>query len=403
MVYYHVILTQRVPESAEEVWLDLKYGEIKRLVVEPRAKGKPITLNGKSIPQNNIERTTIIKTEESFGDYLFETHNVALELLENEGTDVTNRFIIGPPGEEFEEQQVNIQQPRPATDAREVFVVHGRNLAARNALFDFLRAIDLHPLEWSEAVQDTGKPSPYTGEILDAAFSRAHAIVVLFTPDDEARLRNSLQNDNEPPHEVELTGQARPNVLFEAGMAMGHSQDRTVLVELGALPPFSDIAGRHMIRLDNTAQQRQQLAQRLELAGCPVNREGTGWHTSGDFEATVAQFVQVSSDSPKPVEQDPVIDQPPQLSEEALSILTEANYDSSGLVFVFRSPLGMTIHVNNKNVGGSGDRRLDARYEKAFDDLLTLELIADNTGVGKHFSITQKGFEVLDSLLKEAP
>lgn len=170
----------------------------------------------------------------------------------------------------------------------QVFVVHGRNQRARNALFAFLRTIGLRPLEWNEAVQATGKPTPYIGEILDAAFTQAGAVVVLMTPDDEARLREPFRSPNDPPHETELTGQARPNVLFEAGMAMGRNTDRTILVELGSLRPFSDVSGLHVIRMDNSSQRRQELAQRLESAGCPVNLDGIDWHTAGDFDAALS-------------------------------------------------------------------------------------------------------------------
>ena len=88
------------------------------------------------------------------------------------------------------------------SNARIVFVVHGRNPVARDALFEFLRAIDLHPLEWSEAVRATGGASPYIAEILDTAFSRAQAVVVLLTPDDDARLRQQLWEASESPHET---------------------------------------------------------------------------------------------------------------------------------------------------------------------------------------------------------
>ena len=116
-------------------------------------------------------------------------------------------------------------------------------------------------------------------------------MIVLFTPDDLAMLNKQLWDEGEPAHETELTGQARPNALFEAGMAMGRDERRTVLVELGRLRPFSDIAGRHVIRLDNSTQRRQELANRLEAAGCPVNTKGTDWHTVGDFEAAVSSIV----------------------------------------------------------------------------------------------------------------
>ncbi|HRE01624.1 MAG TPA: nucleotide-binding protein, partial [Ilumatobacteraceae bacterium] len=75
--------------------------------------------------------------------------------------------------------------PSPA-DPRKVFVVHGRNALARRGLFEFLRALDLDPIEWSEALHMTGQASPYIGNVLDAAFGAAQAVVVLQTPDDVA-------------------------------------------------------------------------------------------------------------------------------------------------------------------------------------------------------------------------
>jgi predicted nucleotide-binding protein len=166
-----------------------------------------------------------------------------------------------------------------------VFVVHGRDEEMRRALFDFLRAIDLKPIEWSEAVALTGKPSPFVGEILDTAMLHAQAIVVLFTGDDQARLRNEFLSVNDPAYERETTPQSRPNVIFEAGLALGKYPDRTILVQVGNLRPFSDIAGRHLLRLKNTSKSRQELAQRLKLAGCDVDLSGTDWHDAGSFPA----------------------------------------------------------------------------------------------------------------------
>jgi hypothetical protein len=52
---------------------------------------------------------------------------------------------------------------------RNVMVVHGRDEAIRRAMFSFLRSIGLHPIEWSEAVDQTGSAAPYVGDVLDRA------------------------------------------------------------------------------------------------------------------------------------------------------------------------------------------------------------------------------------------
>jgi predicted nucleotide-binding protein len=172
-------------------------------------------------------------------------------------------------------------QPKPSKSR--VFVIHGRNEEMRRALFDFLRAIDLRPIEWSEAVGLTGNPAPHIGDILDAAMRHAQAIIVLFTGDDQARLRDEFLSGNDPVHERETTPQSRQNVIFEAGLALGKYPERTILVQVGTLRPFSDIAGRHFIRLKDSSKSRQELAQRLKLAGCDVDLSGTDWHDAGAF------------------------------------------------------------------------------------------------------------------------
>lgn len=169
-------------------------------------------------------------------------------------------------------------------DPRSVFVVHGRNESLRKAMFDFLRSINLSPMEWSTAVEHTGSGSPYIGQVLDTAFDHAKAIVVLMTPDEVAYLQ-SRYGHGENDKETLPAPQARPNVLFEAGMALGRNADQTVLVEVGEVRPFSDVAGRHAIRLSNSAESRQALARRLQTAGCDVNLNGTDWITTGNFTA----------------------------------------------------------------------------------------------------------------------
>ena len=409
MAYYHVRITQVSNRSRDEVKLDFALEQLKQRVLDPYRKGRPITIGGKSIATDDIERVSITMTDLASPHYrptveqkqidrgFFRSTSVEWYIADM-GKDVTDELITGPPGSDFEERQPDEDELRPSTGSRDVFVVHGRNEQARKAMFEFLRSIDLNPLEWSVVVQATSKTSPYVGEILEAAFSRAHAVVVLFTPDDEARLKEEFWADDDPSHETELTGQARPNVLFEAGMAMGRYQQRTILVELGNLRPFSDVAGRHVVRLDKSTKQRQVLAQRLRTAGCPVNLDGTDWHSDGGFEAALASVVQRSSETPALVDEQSTIAETPRLSDEAKELLIEAVEDGVG-IRRFNSARGMVIHTNGKSFGDAGNRQSMAAYEEALDDLVALGFVAEPwNSKGGLLRVTRKGFEFVEAL-----
>jgi predicted nucleotide-binding protein len=211
-------------------------------------------------------------------------------------------FVVVPgAGKRFDEQRVASAQDETAStgaqrevsvpsqfaadgDPKAVMVVHGRNAAARDAMFAFLRRLGLNPLDWDDLIDRTGSAAPFIGEVLNAAFSSAQAVVVLLTPDDEARLRDEYQAAEEEPFETELTPQARPNVLFEAGMALASHPTRTVLVEVGRLRPFSDVAGRHVVRLTGSDDPLRAIARRLEQAGCAVDTgDDADWADPGQF------------------------------------------------------------------------------------------------------------------------
>jgi len=148
-----------------------------------------------------------------------------------------------------------------------VMVVYGRNTALKDAMFKFLEAVGLKPVEWEEGVKRAGIATPYPGQVLDAIFNSARALVVLLSGDDDAKLRGEFLTESDGDSERVLTPQARPNVIFEAGMAFGRHPNQTIIVEVGTLRPFSDIVGRHVVRFDGTKQKREQLVNRLKTAG----------------------------------------------------------------------------------------------------------------------------------------
>lgn len=292
---YHIRISNRTDRSHEEIKLDMTREQVKERFITPYKNGRAIMISGKTIPFDAIERINITYTEQSSDQLLpiIRAERLTSDLpteysdewvVADRGVDVTDEFITKPPeiakNLKSETQETKIRNPRG------VFVVHGRNILARDAIFAFLRSIGLSPLEWTAIIKASGKASPYTGHIIDSGLSFARAVVVLMTPDDEARLREPFRMAEDQAYESELTPQPRPNVIFEAGIAVGRfTRDRTIFVRLGRLRPFSDIEGLQVVKLTNATQCRQDLAQRLQAAGCPVDLSGTDWHSAGgDFD-----------------------------------------------------------------------------------------------------------------------
>ena len=162
-------------------------------------------------------------------------------------------------------------------DSRRVFVVHGRNIAAKKAMFAFLRSLGLLPIEWDQAVELTEPGAPFTGEALVAGLDDAQAVVVLLTGDDLVQL-NEKDTEGRPLQAL----QVRPNVLFEAGMAFSRYAERTILVQLGKVRSCKRIDGRTLVKLTDKPAWRWVLMRRLHKAGCPVNFYGD-WRNAGNF------------------------------------------------------------------------------------------------------------------------
>jgi predicted nucleotide-binding protein with TIR-like domain/histidine-specific SAM-dependent methyltransferase len=165
--------------------------------------------------------------------------------------------------------------------SEKVFVVHGRNKGIRDAMFTFLRSLNLDPLEWEQARQLTGSASPTTLEIVQKGIEESTCVVVLFTGDDLAQL--------DPVYEAEeVQPQPRQNVVFEAGWALATGgQQNTILIRVGQLRQFSDIEGLNFVELNNFPETRKALVGRLRDAGCQPDSSGADYldpGAGGNFE-----------------------------------------------------------------------------------------------------------------------
>jgi len=183
----------------------------------------------------------------------------------------------------------SVRRERPALAIRKpkentVFVVHGRNESLRVSMFAFLRSIALEPIEWEKAVAKARGGNPYVGDVLRKNMLDAQAIVVLFTPDELAQLKAEFCKRGEKRSEGALSNQARPNVIFEAGWAVGAFPKKTVLVQVGKMRGFSDIGGKLMVHLGDDPATRKTFANRLKAVGCKPDTDGTDWLKAGKFK-----------------------------------------------------------------------------------------------------------------------
>jgi predicted nucleotide-binding protein len=173
--------------------------------------------------------------------------------------------------------------PGRSRSARDVFVIHGRDEPLRERFFEFLRALDLRPMDWETIVAVTGQTAPTLLTVVRTALASAQAIVVLLSPDDMVQLHPTLREPREVADELAPMMQARPNVLIELGMALNGCPDRTIVIEIGQLRPVVDLGGLNVIRFDSSKGSLGKVVQRLRLAGCDVDDRGSDWHAERRF------------------------------------------------------------------------------------------------------------------------
>jgi predicted nucleotide-binding protein len=152
---------------------------------------------------------------------------------------------------------------------RKVFLVHGRDIATRDAMIDLLESFDLRVIHWRDAAVAAGSGTPYTGNIVRAGLEMADGVVVLLTPDDVGYVRREFLQPNDGQDESNATGQARQNVIFEAGMAMALNKDAVVLVEVGHIRRMTDTEGLNVVRLNDDVERRKISEPAFRAPGLP--------------------------------------------------------------------------------------------------------------------------------------
>ncbi len=145
----------------------------------------------------------------------------------------------------------------PAKDNRKVFIVHGHDGKAREAVAQLIKKLDLDPIILHE--------QPNQGDTVIEKFERNSNVgfaIILMTADDTGKANS----------EAAARPRARQNVVFEWGYFVGKLGRKRVcaLYEQGIDLP-SDLNGIVYIPLDATGHWRLGLLKELKAAGYSVD------------------------------------------------------------------------------------------------------------------------------------
>lgn len=131
-----------------------------------------------------------------------------------------------------------------------IFIVHGRNNDIKAQVATFLSKLKIDPIILHE--------QPNKGQTIIEKFeenSNVQAAIVLFTRDDEGKLKG----------DSEFEDRARQNVVFEAGFFMGKlGRERTIALLEGGLKKPSDLDGLVYIDIDSNGGWQIKVAGELK-------------------------------------------------------------------------------------------------------------------------------------------
>lgn len=152
-------------------------------------------------------------------------------------------LLEGPPAGESHEEDASSRDPM------QVLMIHGRESFGVKEVARLVEGLGLQPLFWQEALDRTGVWSPSVIGRFRSCLDVAQGVIVI--------LEGGL-------------GDSGLNLAFEAGLALGLAEERTVVVQLGDQPPPNDLEAVNILRLRSTKESVNALSAALRGAGCAV-------------------------------------------------------------------------------------------------------------------------------------
>lgn len=390
MSYYHIRITPKSTPSKTEVELDLSFEELMKRFVHQYERGSSIVIAGRIVDADDIERIQINESEEDssiLNSALLQRQKqqnalIALDhkgklpprILAGLGEDVTPKFISGPPGIPLHQRDTD-RQTATSNGSIKVFISHSSNdVELAQSLIDLLQ----------KALHLTSNDIRCTS--VDGFRMPAGASI-----DDTLRA--------EVYHSVALIGLVTPQalasayVIFELGARWGARRLMIPLLASGVTAEHLEEPLSGKFALD--ASQEGQVLQLVEDVAGYLDIEAD---KPSSYAAAVNELVRLSNESATTAGRVSTGVTQPELSEEAKKLLIGSSAGEGAPIGRLRLGTRLKVVINESYYCNTRSSRETAMWEQVLYELVEQGLIEDIKGQGEVFHVTNKGFEVADSL-----
>lgn len=274
MTYYHVLIETNEPNK-KHYKLDLKdLSEMKEEIVVPFLKGERFMVDGCFLDKSKVKRFIIKESDYSSKEYATQEQaklspNIIMLIFPHdivESRDYTRDITMRI----FEECQSLIQEvapksevptpnkPKAPMDKSKVFIVHGHDGEAKQAVARFVENLGLKAIILSEQASAGNTII----EKIEANSNVGFAIV-LYTPCDLGRSK-----EEEDP----LKPRARQNVVFEHGYLIGKiGRENVCALVKGDIEKPNDISGVVYIKMEGEKEWKYKVADEMKACGYDVD------------------------------------------------------------------------------------------------------------------------------------
>ena len=275
MPYYHVLI-EACGFTKPLYQLDkTDLSEIKEEIVIPYLREEQFIFDGYFLNKRKIKRILIKESAYTSEEYVLREQmscspNISLIISPKEilgsnqcTTDITGRIVKECQSllkeTTSKSEAPTVTKPKVPMDKSKVFIVHGHDNAAKQAVARFVEKIGLEAIILHEQAS-SGKTIIEKIE----ANSNVGFGIVLYTPCDLGRSKEE---------EDQLKPRARQNVVFEHGYLMAKIGRKNVCALVkGDVETPSDIRGLVYVQMDERGAWKYDVANEMEACGYAVDR-----------------------------------------------------------------------------------------------------------------------------------